>query len=132
MYEELKRFSDADLAARMLNYIDRTDTLMKLISDSLEHKSSRIISDRIHYEYRELKEEIKEDAHYCDLVRNKDSRSRVYLHFFIPSIMEASAYGFMSPTNSQINQKFFSCVYDAHYKLTKYYSRDEWEAISNI
>ena len=132
MDNDLKKMSDNELAQRMLNYIDQARTLMQCISDFLERKTPRPSRDKIVVAYKQLKEAIKTDAHYVDLVRNRASKSRVYTNIFICSIAEASAFGFTSPTNSQINHSLFSSVEVAHYKLTKYYSREKWSAVAEL
>ena len=44
----------------------------------------------------------------------------------MPSIREAAAFGFDVPINNTINQRMYSAVEEAHYKMTKYYSLEEW------
>lgn len=132
MVDELKRMSDRELAQRMLDYIDRAHTLMQHISDFLERKATWPSRDDILFDYKRLKEAIKTDAHYVDLVRNHESRSKIYRNFFVSSIAEASVYGFTAPVNSKIDQRFYRSVSEAYYKLTKYYSRDEWIAIAEL
>ena len=44
----------------------------------------------------------------------------------MPSIREAAAFGFDVPINSTINQRMYGAVEEAHYKMTKYYSLEEW------
>ena len=48
---------------------------------------------------------------------------------FSPSIREAMAEGFAVPVNAAVNFRMFSSVSDAHYKLTKYVSLEEWGAL---
>ena len=45
---------------------------------------------------------------------------------FSPSVREAMAEGFTVPVNAAVNFRMFSSVADAHYKLTKYVSLEEW------
>ena len=42
----------------------------------------------------------------------------------MPSIREAAVFGFDVPI--KINQRMYGAVEEAHYKMTKYYSLEEW------
>lgn len=132
MDEELKMMSDRELAKRMLFYIDSLRRLMQKISDYLERKRPIPNREDIRFEYKRLKKAIKVDAHYLDLVRNQTRERGVYSNFYVPSVAEASAYGFTSSTNSQIDQRFYSSASEAHYRLTKYHSREKWSAIAEM
>ncbi len=127
---DFKRMSDEKLAIYIIDYIRRTDKLMQIVSDYMEGKTDRSATDFIHAEYRDLKLSIKDDAHYINLSENRAHSESLYNTYFVPSISEASAEGFSAPTNSTINSKMFSSLYDAHYKLTKYYSLKDWENIA--
>ena len=127
---ELNKLSDQQIAARMVGYIDRLEALMSDVSRYIQCKKKTYLDETIHDEYKKLKDEIKADAHYLDLARNgRDDASQVYDGFFKPSIMEAAAFGFTSPTNSRIDQRFYSAIEEAHYKLTKYFSSKRWQSI---
>lgn len=95
----------------------------------MQGKSDRSVADFIHAEYKSLKLSIKDDAHYINLSGNRAYSGSLYDAYFAPSISEASAEGFTASTNSRIDSKMVSSLYDAHYKLTKYYSLEEWENI---
>lgn len=129
---ELKRMDDPELAQRMVDYIERLEKLMDEVSGILNsrRRSESYVIDAIHNTYKELKEEIKADAHYVSLSRNEDYGNILYSAFFAPSVREASAFGFTAPTNSSINQKFFSSIEEAHYKMTKYHGLDAWRRIA--
>ena len=49
----------------------------------------------------------------------------LYNAFFVPSIQEAAAFGFTERTGTDISE-LSSCVEEAHYKLTKYKSFEDW------
>lgn len=132
---ELKKMTDRELAARMVGYIERVQKLMDDVSLMLKKMPGREASykvDLIRDEYKRLKQKIKDDAHYLGLGRNErnDPGAGLYNGFFDPSIREASAFGFMAPTNSRIDYKFYDALEEARYKLTKYYSLDEWKNIA--
>lgn len=123
---DFKNMTDSELAEIMVNYISRVAHLRDLISryiDGTDHGS--ISADRIRALYRQLKDELRADANYLSLVRNYNGSS-LYMYYFCPSIREAAAFGFTVPVNRAINQQFFGAVADAHYKLTKYRSLEEW------
>ena len=126
---DYKNLSDSELATIMVNYINRVGHLKELIAgyiDNVNHGS--IQPDRIKDEYRRLKAELREDADYLDLVRNQEG-SQLYMGYFSPSIREASAWGFTVPVNHRVDYQMFSAVAEAHYKLTKYYSLEQWGAL---
>ena len=128
---ELKRMSDKQLAKRIVDYVERIDELERAISQYI-HANNRPdeLITYIRYEYRQLKEELREDAHYVDLLKNREG-STLYMAEFSGSISEASAWGFREPINARINQQFYSAVADARYKLTKYFSLARWKEIAN-
>lgn len=129
---ELKKMTERELAQRMVDYIERLRKLMDDVSDIL-HSRGRVepyVIDSVRDSYRELKEEIKADAHYVSLVRNEDYENNLYSAFFVPSVREAAAFGFTAPTNSSITQRFFSSIEEAHYKMTKYHGLDAWRKIA--
>lgn len=128
---ELKKMSDQELAARAIGYIERIEQLQDEVGAILDGKKKSYEPDLIRVKYKRLKEEIKADAHYLDLVRNQRFGNDLYNAIFSPSIMEASAWGFESPTNSRIDHAFFSSLYEAHYKMTKYYSFKEWKTVAS-
>lgn len=126
---DFKNLSDSELASIMVNQINRVEHLMQMIEGYLESKThGSVPASNIKAEYKDLKDELRKDAKYLDLVRNHEG-SKLYMHYFSPSIQEASAWGFTVSTNSTINQAMHSAVEEAHYKLTKYYSLEEWGAL---
>lgn len=123
---EYKYMTDSELASVMVSYINRIEHLMNLIGTYLDSADHGCIQPtQIKEIYKQLKYELQEDYRYLDLVRNQKG-SRVYMYYFSPSIREASAWGFTVPVNGAVNFAMFSAVSEAHYKLTKYYSLDEW------
>jgi len=124
---DFKNMNDSELASVMADYIKRVSHLEDLISRYLNaSECNRICSERIKELYKQLKNELHEDAKYLSLARN-ELGSTLYTAFFAPSICEASAYGFSVPVNHRIDDKMFESVYIAHCKLTDYYDLDEWE-----
>ena len=118
--------SDSELARVMVDYINRVEHLKNLVGRYVDGAGrGEIQEEMIRKMYKELKTEIREDADYLGLVRNYDG-STLYMGAFRPSIREAAAWGFTVPVNGRINQQFYSAVADAHYKLTKILSLEEW------
>lgn len=123
---DYKNMSDSELAKVMVNYINRTAHLKKLIANHMDGSDGGSVSvDKIKEEYAQLKKEIRDDADYLYLVKNRDNRP-IYMGAFSPSIREAAAFGFMVKINHRVDQEMFNSVAEAHYKLTKYYSLEEW------
>ena len=126
---DFKNLPDTKLATIMVNQINRVEHLMQMIEEYLDSQNhGSVPATRIKSEYKKIKNELREDAKYLDLVRNREG-SKLYMYQFSPSIQEASAWGFTVSTNSTINQTMHSAVEEAHYKLTKYYSLEEWGAL---
>lgn len=123
---DFKNMTDSELALIMVNYINRIEHLMRMISGYIDRSIIDISIERIKAEYRQLKYELREDAKYLDQIRNKNG-SILYKCAFMPSIREANAFGFTVPVNSMVNFNMYSAVEEAHYKLTKYYSLKDWE-----
>lgn len=121
---DYSKMSDSELARIMVNYIGRVENLQDIIGRYLDGNNT-ISSLRIQQEYANLKEELRQDAHYIKLKRNYQG-SDLYRGAFAPSISEAAACGFCVPVNGKVNFKMYSTVSDVHYKLTKYCSFDEW------
>lgn len=123
---DYKQMTDCELAKIMVNYINRIDHLRHMIGNYLNNKTHNYIqAEQIKNDYRRIKYELQEDAHYLDLVRNRNG-SVVYMGFFSPSIREASAWGFTVSVNAAVTQDMYDAVEEAHYKLTKYYTLEEW------
>lgn len=121
---DFKIMTDSELANIMVNYIGRIESLLDIIGRYLEGNDN-IPAGKIKRIYADLKEELREDDHYLRLERNRDGSS-LYMGAFVPSIREAAAFGFKVSINSTINQRMYSAVEEAHYKMTKYYSLEEW------
>ena len=123
---EYKYMTDAELASIMVSYITRVDHLRDMIGRYLDRADhSNIHAEQIKAAYRELKNELCETADYLWLERNRKG-SVLYMSAFSPSVREAMAEGFTVPVNAPVNFRMFSSVADAHYKLTKYVSFEEW------
>lgn len=123
----IKKMEDSELAKVMINYIGRVGHLQDVIGRYLQGNGC-ISASRIKDEYAQLKEELRKDAHYLSLKQNSKG-SDLYMGAFEPSIREASAFGFTVSINANINQMMFNAVAEAHYKLTKYYSLEEWGSL---
>lgn len=123
---DYKNMPDSELANVMVNYINRIVHLERLISNYMNGLDDRNIpAEKIKKEYAQLKIEIRKDANYLNLVRNQDDRP-IYMGAFSPSIREAAAFGFTVPINHRVDQGMFNAVAEAHYKLTKYKTLEEW------
>lgn len=123
---DYKNMPDSELASIMVNYINQVKHLKEMISHYLNSSGHGYIrSDQIKEEYRRLKNELREDADYLYLSRNRNG-SILYTSVFAPSIREAAAFGFTVPVNAAVNQQMYSAVEEAHYKLSKYKSLEEW------
>lgn len=128
---DFKNMNDSELASLMVKYIKHVAYLKDLISKYLnDSECNRICSERIKVLYKQLKNELHEDAKYLSLARNKLG-STLYTAFFAPSICEASAYGFSVSVNHEINHEMFNAVCVAYDKLTDCYDLGEWELIIN-
>ena len=123
---DLKVLSKRDLSNRMCNYIERVENLKNIIIDLLNNYDPKNI-DKIRDEYRNLKNEIKEEANYLGKEKNKIVDISEVHNSYYWSIMEASAYGFNSRINSTIDQLLYFSVEEVYYKLTKYYDAIEWK-----
>lgn len=72
---DYKNMSDSELAVVMENYINRVDHLKQLISNYIDGSDCGSMSEaRIKEEYAQLKKEIRDDADYLYLKRNRDDR----------------------------------------------------------
>jgi len=131
--EELKKMSEKELARRMIKYIKELIELRDVVADFLDSGINADFSkiDLMQSMYKRLKEEIKADAHYVKLLQNRNQSYDLYNLFFSPSLVEASAFGFTSPNNSQINRKLYGSIEEALYSMKKYKRLDEWVAIAD-
>lgn len=126
---DYKNMTDSQLASIMVNYINRAGNLREIIARYIErHDYGSIQAGKITNGYRELKNELRKAADYLKLVQNRTG-SQLYTGFFSPSIREAAACGFTVPTNHKIDQQMFGAVSEAYYRLTKYCSLEQWEAL---
>lgn len=121
---DFNEMTDSELAKRMVNYILRVEHLQSIISNYL-NGNDNISVLQIRREYSELKEELREDAHCLGLKKNYTG-SELYMGAVAPSIKEAAANGFRTPIHSAISQMMYNSVAEAQYRLTKYYSLEEW------
>lgn len=122
-----KEMTDSELANVMVNYIGRVEHLQYIISRYLQGNDC-ISASQIKDEYARLKGELREDSHYLSLKQNSKGGD-LYKGAFEPSIREAAAFGFTVPVNANVNQMMFNAVAEAHYKLTKYNSLEEWASL---
>ena len=126
---DYKNLKDTELAGIMVDYISRVNQLEEIVGQYINSSDNGTISAyQIKNLYKQLKDELRETANYLRLVRNHGG-SKLYMYFFCPSVQEASAFGFSAPVNSTIDQRFYSSVADAQYKLTKYYSIEDWKKL---
>ncbi|MBR5273222.1 MAG: hypothetical protein IKU25_07525 [Clostridia bacterium] len=126
---DYKNIPDSELASVMVNYINRIKHLKEMISCYLGRSDRGYVkADQIKAEYKELKIKLRDDADYLSLSRNRNG-SILYTNAFAPSIREAAAFGFTVPVNAAVNQQMYSAVEEAHYKLRKYKSLEEWRAL---
>lgn len=123
---DFKNLSDCELAEIMVNYINRVAHLQYMIANYLDGTGNgAITAEHIKNVYRQLKSEIREDAHYLSLQRNSKG-SNMYMYYFKPSILGADAYGFTVSVNAPVDGRMFSCVEEAHYRMRKYHSLEVW------
>lgn len=130
MTADLKTMKDKELANRIVGYVDRIQNLIDTVCAILDRKITKFNINNIRADYKSIKEAIKDDAHYVNLARNDVPGNNLYNAFFVPSIAEASAFGFTVSTNCTIDFKLYASLEEARYKLTKYYSYDEWKKIA--
>ena len=121
---ELKLMSDQELARRMVNYIERLERLYKEISNFIERKDAD--AGYIRCEYAALKAAIRSDADYVNKQRNREG-SDLYMGNFVPYIEEADAFGFTVRVNGKIDFSMYSAVKEAHYRLTKGWTLEQWQ-----
>ncbi len=124
MNNNYNQMTDSQLADIMVNYIGRVNHLQGIIGRYLEGNDN-ISPSQIRREYAQIKDELHEDARLVKLKKNYQG-SDLYRGAFVPSISEAAASGFGVPTNSEIDYRMYSAIEEAHYKLTKYRSLEEW------
>jgi len=126
---EYKNMNDSELAKVMVDFINRTEKLKDNIAQHIDRQlDTNVPLESIKNDYTQLKKELREAAKYLRLQRNKQG-SLLYEGFFMPSIIEADAEGFMAPINHPVDFEMFSAVSTAHYKLTKYKEVKEWERV---
>ncbi|KEZ90126.1 hypothetical protein [Lacrimispora celerecrescens] len=127
---ELKKLSKKELAERLLNYIKELNELEKLISEYIQNKNGN--SDSIRLKYKKLKQDIDEEYKYLSKSSNEcmDEVSVVH-NSYKAGVMEASAKGFTSRSNSKIDQSLFNSVADALYYLEYYLPKSDLEEYAN-
>lgn len=130
--KELKHMNERELALYMLTHIEEIQRLMDMIEPIIHHEVvlNGQMDKEIHNKYKALKAELKKDAHYVQLKKNQDSnKTDLYKQIVIPSIKEADAWGFMAAANAKIDFNFWGALSEALYRLTKYYSKADWEQL---
>lgn len=130
--KELKYMNEAELASYMLLRIEKIKQLMDVIEPIIHHEvlPDVQIDKEIHNSYKALKAELKEDAHYISLKKNQDSSvTSLYKQIVIPSIKEADAWGFAVAAHAKIDFNFWGALSEALYRLTKYYTKSDWERL---
>lgn len=130
MDDELKDMTQKVLANRILEYIERLEFLMSTISSFRGKEMKAEDREHILCEYKDLKTAIRADAHYVGIDRNKN-RNDIFYTTISRNLAEAAAWGFISPVNSLINAKLHSSIEEAHYKLSKGYTRDELKLMAS-
>lgn len=129
---ELKDYGEKELAEYMLRYIDAIEKLMNEIEPIIHHEKEADTKQQkmIQAEYKRLKDEIRKDVHYVGLKKNQMSVCpELYSEIVVPSMKEAGAYGFSAAVNAKIDYNYWGALAEAKYKLTKYYSKTDWERL---
>ena len=123
---DLKRLSKNELVERLLNYIKELNELEDSITDYMQNKNRN--SNSIREKYKKLKQDIDEEYKYLSKSSNEcmDDISVVH-NCYKAGVMEASAKGFTSRTNSKIDQSLFNSVADALYYLEYYLPKPDHE-----
>lgn len=116
---DLKKLSKNELVERLSNYIKELNELEELISDYMQNKNGN--SNLIREKYKKLKQDIDQEYKYLSKSSNEcmDDISVVH-NCYKAGVMEASAKGFTSRSNSKIDQSLFNSVADALYYLEYY------------
>lgn len=130
MADELKDMTQKVLASRILEYVERLESLMHTISSFNGKAMKAEDRERILCEYKNLKTAIRSDAHYVGIDRNKNRNDSFY-NTISRNLAEAAAWGFTAPINSRINSELHSSIEEACYKLCKGYTRDELKRIAS-
>lgn len=124
---EYNKLSDKELATVVMELINRLSALEQKTGDYLQrHHTSDMDAYLIRQEYAEIKDELKEMAHYARLDRNRNG-SELYRSNFVRLIQEASAFGMTVRKGGKIDQKLFSAISTAKYKLSKFV---DWKEIA--
>ena len=126
---DLKNISDQELAKVMVSYITRVKKLLADCLEFIKDNTDIVLARQIKDEYTAIKSELSAYGKYVGLRANQQG-SLLYTSFFIPSIAEADAYGFCRPVNAKIDNRFFGAIEEAHYKLTKYKTLEEWRELA--
>ncbi len=117
---ELKYLTEDEIFERKEMYLKRLNYLMRNISDYLETHDSAL-GYRISEEYRAIKEDIRDEAKYLDCKKNDISRISKIHQAYSSGIRGASAFGLTVRSNGKIDQRMFSAVEEAHYRLNKFF-----------
>lgn len=115
---DLKSMSNEEILKRKDFYVKRLEHLKEEISMYLsgEHKE---LGECIKAEYTALKREIREEANYLQKKSNNILAISQEHNGYAYGIIEASAYGFKSKTNSSINEEMDNSVAEARYRINK-------------
>lgn len=117
---ELYNMTEEEIIETKEMYLKRLNYLMRNIADYFETRDL-VLGYRIHEEYKDLKDEIREEARYLSCRKN-DIRHISRTHCaYQDGIKGASAFGMTVPTNAKIDQRMFSAVEEARYRLNKYF-----------
>ncbi len=118
--------SDMEQALRLMNYRERCHSLHVSVFNYLKQPTAEEAAI-IKMRYAKLKEDIKSDAHYVNLIKNRDG-SNFYRNTFSKNIFAASAFGFTVKINSSVNLAMARSVEEAYYRLGKE-EFAEWEKL---
>ncbi|WP_143320954.1 hypothetical protein [Clostridium sp. HBUAS56010] len=123
---DLKKLSKGVLVERLSNYIKQLNELENSISEYMQNNNGD--SHSISEKYKKLKQDINEEYKYLSKSSNEcmDDISVVH-NCYKAGVMEASAKGFTSRSNSKIDQSLFNSVADALYYLEYYLPKSELE-----
>lgn len=103
---------------RMQDYLRQVEKIERLCNEDA-HISL------IRETYTVLKNEIKNEANFWDKVTNYEKANTFLKAFYIPAIMEGSAFGLEARVNGS-KEEIQRSMFELEYKLTKYKDHKEW------
>ena len=121
---DYKKCGNKELAAKMVEYIERTKRIIDLYNTE-----SLLNHDEIKDQYALLKKELQEDYKYLYPDKNRQGISDLYERYFQPSIIEAIVEGFIVKIGANVNENLFHSLVDGRYKLTKYICYEKWQRV---